>query len=157
MFSNKMFHFSYETLKVPSEKITFLWNFCYLFSVLFYEWNKYFWFFLYFWSGGMGVIFKCGGRHQHWLWGGGRGKKHRMGDAPYYEWENPDSVIYKLIHYNAKYKFLETSLRGQNTLFDVMNKTAVFWISHLIQQWSVWVDKKLKGILNYYSQIKSLT
>ena len=156
MFSNKMFHFSYETLKVPSEKITFLWNFCYLFSVLFYGWNKYFWFFLYFWSGGMGVIFKCGGRHQHWLWGGrGRGKKHRMGDAPYYEWENPDSVIYKLIHYNAK--FLETSLRGQNTLFDVMNKTAVFCISHLIQQWSVWVDKKLKGILNYYSQIKSLT
>ena len=154
MFSNKMFHFSYETLNVPSEKITFLWDFCHLFSLLFYEWNKYFWFFWYFWRGGgsflsvgVGISIVCGGQVQ----------KHRMGDAPHYEWENPDSVIYKLIHYNAKYKFLETSLRAQNTLFDVMNKTAVFWISHLIQQWSVWVDKKLKGVLNYYSEIKALT
>ena len=39
MFSNKLFHFSYEILNVPSEKISFLWNFCHLFPVLFYEWN----------------------------------------------------------------------------------------------------------------------
>ena len=43
IFPNKLFHFSYEILNAPSEKITFLWNFCHLlsfFPVLFYEWNK---------------------------------------------------------------------------------------------------------------------
>ena len=29
---NKLFHFSYKILDAPSDKIAFLWNFCYLFS-----------------------------------------------------------------------------------------------------------------------------
>ena len=40
IISNKLLHFSYKILNAPSEKITFLWNFCHLFPVLFYEWNQ---------------------------------------------------------------------------------------------------------------------
>ena len=66
-----------------------------------------------------------------------------------------DSVIYKLIHYNAKYNFLYTSFIVQNTLFNLTKKKAwhSFALNHLIQQWSNRVDKKLKGIFNYHSQI----
>ena len=34
IFSNKLLHFSYKSLNVPSEKIIFLWNLCHLFPVL---------------------------------------------------------------------------------------------------------------------------
>ena len=34
-----MFHFSCKILIAPSDKITFLWNFCHLFPVLFYDWS----------------------------------------------------------------------------------------------------------------------
>ena len=49
VLSNNLFHFSYKSLNAPSENIMFLWNFCHLFPVLFYDWNKSitdsFWFF----------------------------------------------------------------------------------------------------------------
>ena len=49
VLSNRLFHFSYKSLNAPSENIMFLWNFCHLFPVLFYDWNKSitdsFWFF----------------------------------------------------------------------------------------------------------------
>ena len=52
VFSNMLFHFSYETMNASNAKITFLWNICHLFPVLFYEWNshKYWWQFLIFWG-----------------------------------------------------------------------------------------------------------
>ena len=66
IFSNKLFHFSYKILNALGEKITFLWNFCHFFLVLFYEWNtsindsfQFFGFF--FWESfpGRGFIFQC--------------------------------------------------------------------------------------------------
>ena len=39
IFSNKLLHFSFKSLNAPSEKIMFLWKFCHLFPVLFYDWN----------------------------------------------------------------------------------------------------------------------
>ena len=38
--TTKCFTFSYEILNAPCEKITFLWNFCHLFLVLFYKCSK---------------------------------------------------------------------------------------------------------------------
>ena len=37
--SNKLFQCSYKILNAPNEKIMFLLNFCYLFPMLFYDWN----------------------------------------------------------------------------------------------------------------------
>ena len=39
MFCNKLFHVSHEILNAWSAEIMFLWNFCHLFPVLFYEWT----------------------------------------------------------------------------------------------------------------------
>ena len=39
IFSIKLFHFSFKILNATSKKIMFLWNFCHLFPVLFYDWN----------------------------------------------------------------------------------------------------------------------
>ena len=51
-----------------------------------------------------------------------------------------DSIIHKLMHYNAKYKFLYTSFIAQNTSFNLTknkNKTLHFFCTnHPIQQCS---------------------
>ena len=66
-FLTKLFHLSYKSLNVRSEKIMFLWNFCHLFPVLFYDWNTSIndslWFFRVFSTNYFleaGFIFQCG-------------------------------------------------------------------------------------------------
>ena len=75
-----MLHFSYEILNTSSEKITCLWNFCYLFPVSLYEWNTIindsfrFWVFLnkflevgftFQWGGGLHASCLLDVRHCH--------------------------------------------------------------------------------------------
>ena len=43
-----------------------------------------------------------------------------------YKVTHKDRVIDKLIHYNAKYKVLDTNFKAQNTLFNLLNKTCSF-------------------------------
>ena len=85
-------------------RITFLWNFCHLFPVLYYEWNtsiddNLFFFFLEIisWKGTLlfngGFIFKWEVPHmghQFWRWGGG-GNPH----AHLSLWETLDKVFWK--------------------------------------------------------------
>ena len=40
---------------------------------------------------------------------------------------NKDSVIHKLMHYNAKYKALDTTFNEQNILLNLMSMTLFFF------------------------------
>ena len=47
---------------------------------------------------------------------------------------NKDSVIHKLMHYNAKYEFLDTTFNEENILLNLMSMTLfLFCITHSIQ------------------------